>query len=97
MEASIADTKPFQYLYLLMKMNNTEAILIDRVKAYALPITLAVVAFFMMRLITGIDSIQQDLVDIKVEQAKQQGLINGNIQSIEKRLQVIENKINEWE
>jgi hypothetical protein len=80
-----------------MKMSNTEAILIDRVKAYGFPIVLAVVAFFMMRLITGIDNIQQDLVDIKVEQAKQQGLINGNIQSIEKRLQVIENKINEWE
>jgi hypothetical protein len=80
-----------------MKMSNTEAILIDRVKAYGFPIVLAVVAFFMMRLINGIDSIQQDLVDIKVEQAKQQGLINGNIQSIEKRLQVIENKINEWE
>jgi hypothetical protein len=80
-----------------MKMSNTEAILIDRIKAYAFPIALAVVAFFMMRLITGIDNIQQDLVDIKVEQAKQQGLINGNIQSIEKRLQVIENKINEWE
>ena len=78
-------------------MSNTEAILIDRVKAYGFPIVLAVVAFFMMRLITGIDNIQQDLVDIKVEQAKQQGLINGNIQSIEKRLQVIENKINEWE
>jgi hypothetical protein len=74
-----------------------EKLVIDRIKAYAFPVALAVVAFFMMRLINGIDSIQKDLIDIKVEQAKQQGLMNGNIQSIEKRLQVIENKINKWE
>lgn len=74
-----------------------ENILIDRIKAYGFPILLAIVAFFMMRLISGVDSIQKDLVDIKVEQGKQQGLMNGSINSIEKRLQVIEQKINKWE
>lgn len=71
--------------------------MIDRVKAYGFPILLAIVAFFMLRLISGIDKIQQDLVDIKVRQAEQNGLMSGNIQGIEKRLQAIENKINEWE
>jgi len=78
-------------------MNSTEKLLIDRVKAYGFPILLAIVAFFMLRLISGIDKIQQDLVDIKVRQAEQNGLMSGNIQGIEKRLQAIENKINEWE
>jgi len=80
-----------------MKMSETEAIFINRVKAYAFPVLCAIIAFFMMRLISGVDTIQKDLIEIKVEQARQQGLMNGSIQSIEKRLQVIENKINKWE
>lgn len=75
----------------------TESIFIDRIKAYGFPILLAVVAFFMMRLITGVDNIQKDLNDIKIKQAEQNGLMQGNIMGIEKRLEAIEKKINKWD
>lgn len=78
-------------------MSKMEEIIIDRVKAYGFPILLAIVAFFMMRLISGVDAIQHDLNDIKVKQAEQNGLIQGNIMGIEKRLEAIERKISKWE
>lgn len=95
-------------------MNNnfpTENIIVKRVQAYAFPILLAVVAFFMIRLISTIDKsieklsvIEQQIQDIKERQAEAKGLMQGDINrlnqaqtSIERRLDRIEEKISRWQ
>ena len=88
-----------------------EQMIIERVKAYAFPVLLAVVAFFMVRLVNSFDktseqlhTIHSELQDIKERQAEAKGLMQGDINrlnqaqnSIERRLDRIEEKLSKWQ
>lgn len=95
-------------------MNNnfpTESMIVKRVQAYAFPILLAVIAFFMVRLISTIDKsieklsvIEQQIQEVKERQAEAKGLMQGDINrlnqaqsAIERRLDRIEEKISRWQ
>jgi hypothetical protein len=95
-------------------MNNNfpiESMIVKRVQAYAFPILLAVIAFFMVRLISTIDKsieklsvIESQIQDVKERQAEAKGLMQGDINrlnqaqsAIERRLDRIEEKISRWQ
>jgi F0F1-type ATP synthase membrane subunit b/b' len=92
------------------KMSNTETIIIDRVKAYAFPVILAVLGWFLIRTVQSIDDliergneIQESLHEIKEKQAEAKGLTQGDINrlnqgqiNIELRLNRIEQQLSKW-
>jgi hypothetical protein len=87
-----------------------EKLVIDRIKAYAFPVLMGVLAWFLIRTINTIDSvnnkmhdIQESLHQIKEKQAEAKGLMQGDINrlnqaqiGIERRLDRIEEKISKW-
>ena len=91
-------------------MSTTEKLIIDRVKAYAFPLVLAVLGWFLIRTIASIDNIskkseeiQNSLHEIKEKQAEAKGLTQGDINrlnqgqiSIELRLNRIEQQLSKW-
>jgi F0F1-type ATP synthase membrane subunit b/b' len=91
-------------------MSTTEQVIIDRVKAYAFPLVLAVLGWFLIRTIASIDNIskkseeiQNSLHEIKEKQAEAKGLTQGDINrlnqgqiSIELRLNRIEQQLSKW-
>jgi F0F1-type ATP synthase membrane subunit b/b' len=91
-------------------MSTTEKLIIDRVKAYAFPLVLAILGWFLVRTITSIDNIskkseeiQNSLHEIKEKQAEAKGLTQGDINrlsqgqiNIELRLNRIEQQMSKW-
>ena len=91
-------------------MSTTEKLIIDRVKAYAFPLVLAVLGWFLIRTVTSIDNIskkseeiQNALHEIKEKQAEAKGLTQGDINrlnqgqiNIELRLNRIEQQMTKW-
>jgi len=91
-------------------MSTTEKLIIDRVKAYAFPLVLAVLGWFLIRTVTSIDNIskkseeiQNSLHEIKEKQAEAKGLTQGDINrlnqgqiNIELRLNRIEAQMSKW-
>jgi hypothetical protein len=91
-------------------MSTTEKLIIDRVKAYAFPLVLAILGWFLVRTITSIDNIskkseeiQNSLYEIKEKQAEAKGLTQGDINrlnqgqiNIELRLNRIEQQLSKW-
>jgi hypothetical protein len=91
-------------------MSTTEKLIIDRVKAYAFPLVLAILGWFLIRTITSIDNIskkseeiQNSLYEIKEKQAEAKGLTQGDINrlnqgqiNIELRLNRIEQQLSKW-
>lgn len=87
-----------------------ETLLIDRVKAYAFPVVLAVLGWFLIRTVNSIDQlsvrsqeIQESLHEIKEKQAEAKGLTQGDINrlnqgqiNIELRLNRIEQQMSKW-
>jgi hypothetical protein len=91
-------------------MSTTEKVIIDRVKAYAFPLVLAILGWFLIRTVTSIDNIskkseeiQNALHEIKEKQAESKGLTQGDINrlnqgqiNIELRLNRIEQQMSKW-
>ena len=91
-------------------MSNTETIIIDRVKAYAFPVILAVLGWFLIRTVHSIDDliergneITKALHEIKEKQAEARGITQGDINrlnqgqiNIELRLNRIEQQMQKW-
>ena len=91
-------------------MSATETIIVDRVKAYAFPLILCVLGWFLIRTINSIDQlslrtqeIQESLHEIKEKQAEAKGLTQGDINrlnqgqiNIELRLNRIEQQMQKW-
>ena len=87
-----------------------ETLLIDRVKAYAFPVVLSVLGWFLIRTVNSIDElskrsmeIQESLHEIKEKQAEAKGLTQGDINrlnqgqiNIELRLNRIEQQMSKW-
>ena len=91
-------------------MSTTEKVIIDRVKAYAFPLVLAILGWFLIRTVTSIDNIskkseeiQNALHEIKEKQAESKGFTQGDINrlnqgqiNIELRLNRIEEQMSKW-
>ena len=88
----------------------TENLIIERIKAYAFPVVLAVLGWFLIRTVNSIDQlsvrsqeIQESLHEIKEKQAEAKGLTQGDINrlnqgqiNIELRLNRIEQQMSKW-